>query len=765
MIHVTVYNFSVVLQTDEQKLIDHVEQFLTRFYTIRGQGFNQSEPAADKKFVSKLTQSGVYYLHLNQFRHLLQYLAQYQYDISHTVREDKREYDSVDEGYEVREGWVLRGDQIPASDFITEDPKGSKMLSLQTGKGKAQPLDAMIKVPGGWKNMGEIVEGDMVIAKDGTKTPVLGVYPQGVTPVYRVAFSDGRSTEVSGEHLWRVRSEDTPLHGDWSVITTLDLLQRLQDADMSHFIDLCDSEHGEDVELPMEVYMFGRLVARGIEPFIPEVYLNASHTQRACLLSSIIDSTGIVQKDCRSVLYEAPSQELLEQVQYLVRSIGGIASQKKGSLDLYIYHKKIDHLFSLCHREHKDNHHYKYLKIALVEYVGEKETQCIAIEHPDKLYITDDFIVTHNTFVSLYALAKVGMRMAVVILPTFLDKWVMDIANIHKAVTTDMMVIQGSKSLKGLVQMAKEGTLSAKYFIFSVRTLQEYISDYEKDMEQSLEIYGIHPIELFPLIGVGSLLVDETHMHFHAIFKILLHTNVKLQVGLSATLISDDGVVTAAQNIVYPPKCIYDAGGLDAYTDVYALAYSVPVGLARQIKTTNYGSKNYSHTAFEVSVTRNRPALQFYQSLIDNTIQDFYIDRYEKDDKCMIFVATVKLATILAERYAGLYPEKVVRRYCESDPFDHINEGEIIVTTVISAGTAIDIPNLRVVVQTVSISSSVSNIQTLGRLRKLKDNKDTRFCYIYAENLPKQRQYHSRRIDLFRGRVASHLMYRARYSN
>lgn len=36
-----------------------------------------------------------------------------------------------------------------------------------------------------------------------------------------------------------------------------------------------------------------------------------------------------------------------------------------------------------------------------VEYVGKKEAQCIAIDHPDHLYITDDYIVTHNTFTDL----------------------------------------------------------------------------------------------------------------------------------------------------------------------------------------------------------------------------------------------------------------------------------------------------------------------------------------------------------------------------
>jgi hypothetical protein len=36
-------------------------------------------------------------------------------------------------------------------------------------------------------------------------------------------------------------------------------------------------------------------------------------------------------------------------------------------------------------------------KITSVEFVGEKEVQCILVENKEHLYITDDFIVTHNT--------------------------------------------------------------------------------------------------------------------------------------------------------------------------------------------------------------------------------------------------------------------------------------------------------------------------------------------------------------------------------
>src|SRR3954471_11923025 len=74
--------------------------------------------------------------------------------------------------------------------------------------GKAQSLDAKIKTPSGWSDMGALQVGDAVASVDGAPSIVVGVYPQGARQVYRLTFSDGRSTEACAEHLWRVYCED-----------------------------------------------------------------------------------------------------------------------------------------------------------------------------------------------------------------------------------------------------------------------------------------------------------------------------------------------------------------------------------------------------------------------------------------------------------------------------------------------------------------------------------------------------------------------------
>lgn len=74
--------------------------------------------------------------------------------------------------------------------------------------GKSLQDDTLIRLPGGGsKRMGDMKIGDRVCAPDGGAASVVGVYPQGVIPVFKVEFADGRFIEASWDHLWEVLSD------------------------------------------------------------------------------------------------------------------------------------------------------------------------------------------------------------------------------------------------------------------------------------------------------------------------------------------------------------------------------------------------------------------------------------------------------------------------------------------------------------------------------------------------------------------------------
>lgn len=81
-------------------------------------------------------------------------------------------------------------------------------LGDEPGLGKSQPLDSVIMTPNGKKKMGDIAMNDEIFGSDGEVYHVIGIFPQGNLPVYKVTFSDGSSCECSIDHLWNVRDEN-----------------------------------------------------------------------------------------------------------------------------------------------------------------------------------------------------------------------------------------------------------------------------------------------------------------------------------------------------------------------------------------------------------------------------------------------------------------------------------------------------------------------------------------------------------------------------
>lgn len=361
-----------------------------------------------------------------------------------------------------------------------------------------------------------------------------------------------------------------------------------------------------------------------------------------------------------------------------------------------------------------------------------------------------------KTTISLICLGNLKKRIGIIILSQFMEKWASDILENHEAAGTDIMLVSGSKAMSSVIDGGKTGEFNAKYYIFSSRTIQDYISLYEEDPDLCVEMYGCAPIDLFPTLNLGVLLIDETHMSFHAIYKAIVHTNVTFQLGLSGTLMSEDSVVARAHKVVYPTSATYGDKMIKKYMDIYAISYTIPEHCIRKIKTKMYGSNSYSHTAFENSILKDKRLLQDYMAIVVRAIEDYYTEYYQPKDKLIIFVARIPMADYFVKILTDLYPEKNVVRYCEDDSYEDMLKGDFIVTTVLSAGTGLDIPNLRVGIQTVSISSPVSNLQSAGRLRKLPD-RDVKFCYLYCGNINKQRAYHMKRKEIFKEHAANYV--------
>jgi len=133
-------------------------------------------------------------------------------------------------------------------------------------RGRSQPVETPVLTPDGFRPIGTLTVGDLVIGSDGKPTPVIGVYPQGEKDIYRVTAQDGASTLCSGDHLWAVATRDDRRRGKpLRVLTTHEMIGNLR-AHHYHRYEL--PLHSAPVrfpyrEVPMDPYALGLLLGDG----------------------------------------------------------------------------------------------------------------------------------------------------------------------------------------------------------------------------------------------------------------------------------------------------------------------------------------------------------------------------------------------------------------------------------------------------------------------------------------------------------------------
>lgn len=139
--------------------------------------------------------------------------------------------------------------------------------------------------------------------------------------------------------------------------------------------------------------------------FIPNPYLCASVQDRKDLLQGLVDTDGHIVSD-GVIEYSTASAQLCNDVSFLARSLGYIVRV----VERKSYYKKGGELFD-NYRIYLYNDKARKLKsITNIELVGKEKCRCIYVDDTEHLYITNDFIVTHNTVQQLEWAQKVSQH-------------------------------------------------------------------------------------------------------------------------------------------------------------------------------------------------------------------------------------------------------------------------------------------------------------------------------------------------------------------
>ncbi len=305
-----------------------------------------------------------------------------------------------------------------------------------TGAGKSLPVDARVHTPSGWRRMGDLRVGDFVSTPDGQSAPVIGYYPQGVLSICRLTFADGRTAEACPLHLWKVYSQKGVSYG---VMTTRELAALPMGA---FAIPLPQPVEKPHAHLTIDPYVIGQMMAtigmvnrssyavlvdiarvvraanhgaaKTIDPTlasidpavaISDLYKETSIAQRWALIRGLMDSQGRCEAD-GCLTFFSLSEPLVRWVQELVWSLGGTARfegpDEQTSCKLVIGHAAPANFFSdpmaLSTEDPSVDGVHRFLAITKIEMdIRQEEAACILIDHPDHLFITDNYVVTHNT--------------------------------------------------------------------------------------------------------------------------------------------------------------------------------------------------------------------------------------------------------------------------------------------------------------------------------------------------------------------------------
>lgn len=185
---------------------------------------------------------------------------------------------------------------------------------------------------------------------------------------------------------------------------------------------------------------------------IPDIYKFSSIHQRTELLRGLMDSDGGVDtKDGIVITYTSTSEQLIDDVRFLIESLGGTA-RKTTRITKYTYNDEIKNgrrsyrlnislprkiiPFKLPRKliKYKPRSKYQpYRGIKHVKYIGKKECQCISVSSIDSLYVTDHCILTHNTITALAATSNLleakKIKKPLIICPATLKfNWAIEIA-------------------------------------------------------------------------------------------------------------------------------------------------------------------------------------------------------------------------------------------------------------------------------------------------------------------------------------------------
>ncbi len=283
----------------------------------------------------------------------------------------------------------LRDNEWMFAEFLKqaeEENKGIFMFGCRRF-GKALLDSEILYLEDREKMIGNIVVGDKIYDDKGNLVEVVGVYPQGKVTTYRVVFEDGRNVICCGNHQWRVN------HGGKWHVRSLRAIAGLDYKSMS--IPVGEALNYPTAKLPVPPSAYASMMAAYLggyggdmffDKYVCKKFLRSSIDQKKDFIENFIRSFRNVVTGEEELTLSHIDMDVINFVQRMFWASGWYAKLEGNKLIL--------------------SRNRKELKIRSISIYGKEHATCITVDNDSHLFLTTNYIVTHNTAIMSSFLAR-----------------------------------------------------------------------------------------------------------------------------------------------------------------------------------------------------------------------------------------------------------------------------------------------------------------------------------------------------------------------
>lgn len=283
----------------------------------------------------------------------------------------------------------LRDNEWMFAEFLKqaeEENKGIFMFGCRRF-GKALLDSEILYLEDREKMIGNIVVGDKIYDDKGNLVEVVGVYPQGKVTTYRVVFEDGRNVICCGNHQWRVN------HGGKWHVRSLRSIAGLDYKSMS--IPVGEALNYPTAKLPVPPSAYASMLAAYLGGYGGDMFFD-KYICKKFLRSSIDQKKDFIENFIRSFRNVVTGEEELT-LSHIDMDVINFAQRMFWALGWYA---KLEGNKLILSRNRKE------LKIRSISIYGKEHATCITVDNDSHLFLTTNYIVTHNTAIMSSLLAR-----------------------------------------------------------------------------------------------------------------------------------------------------------------------------------------------------------------------------------------------------------------------------------------------------------------------------------------------------------------------